>query len=75
MIVCYCEIRYQEMRFLCSTIAVNCGLWTEHFQFVGLEIVALTPIGRALVEAFELNSEKRVRIRRVEQLFGVFSST
>ena len=46
--------------------------WTEHFRFVGMEMVGLTPIGRALVEAFDLNSEKRLRIRGAEEVFGIF---
>ncbi|MBM4297796.1 MAG: HNH endonuclease [Deltaproteobacteria bacterium] len=29
--------------------------WTEHFGWEGYELVGRTPIGRALVEAFNLN--------------------
>lgn len=47
-------------------------VWAEHFRFVALEMMGLTPVGRALVEGFDLNSEKRLQIRRAETLFGLF---
>ena len=46
--------------------------WTEHFTWQSYEIVGLTPIGRALVATFHLNQLRRVRIRQVEERFGLF---
>ena len=46
--------------------------WYDHFAWDGFRIVALSPTGRALVEAFELNHLRRQRIRQAEQLFGLF---
>jgi len=47
-------------------------VWSEHFSFEEFQIVPLTSIGRAMVEAFDLNHLRRQRIRRAEQLFGLF---
>ena len=49
--------------------------WTDHFGFEGLYIVGLTPIGRALVAAFDLNSTQRVFIRSIEQGAGLYPPT
>ena len=46
--------------------------WTAHFQFAEFQIVGVTSIGRALIAAFDLNSDRRVRIRHAEALFGLF---
>jgi len=46
--------------------------WTEHFAWQGYELVGLTPIGRALIDAFTLNHPRRIRIRQVEERFGLF---
>lgn len=35
-------------------------------------MVALTPVGRALVETLGLNEPRRLRIREAERLFGLF---
>lgn len=45
----------------------------DHFAWQGYQLVGLTPIGRALVSAFNLNHERRVRVRQVEARFGLFS--
>jgi len=46
--------------------------WADHFAWQRYQLVGLTPIGRALVTAFNLNHERRVRIRQVEARFGLF---
>ncbi len=46
--------------------------WAEHLAWQGYTITGLTPVGRALVSAFDLNHERRCRIRQAEELFGLF---
>ena len=46
--------------------------WAEHFIWQGYELVGQTPMGRALVEAFNLNHVRRIRVRQVEARFGLF---
>ncbi len=46
--------------------------WDDHFGWQGYLMVGLTPVGRALVEAFDLNRDRRVLIRQAEELFGFF---
>ena len=46
--------------------------WSEHFTWNGYRIAGLTPIGRALVAAFDLNSSRRQRIRQAEETFDLF---
>ena len=46
--------------------------WHEHFAWDDYQIVGLTPMGRALIAAFHLNHDRRIRIRQAEQLFGLF---
>lgn len=45
--------------------------WRDHFAWVGFEILGLTPIGRALVQEFEVNHPRRVMIRQAEAYFGL----
>jgi len=45
---------------------------SNHFRFDGHAIVGLTPLGRAMVAAFELNSARRIKIRIAEEAFGYF---
>ena len=47
-------------------------LWPEHFRFDGYQIKGLTGMGRATVEALNLNHTRRQRIREVEEAFGLF---
>ena len=49
--------------------------WFDHFRWDGLLVVALTPVGRALVAAFDLNHPRRQRIRQAEQLFDLYPPT
>jgi len=46
--------------------------WHDHFAWQGYRIVGITPIGRAVVAAFDLNSNRRLRIRQAEKTFGLF---
>jgi hypothetical protein len=47
-------------------------LWWEHFRFNGYEIEGLTAVGRATVDALNLNHARRQRIREVEEAFGLY---
>lgn len=38
--------------------------WNLHFEWNGLQIVGTTPIGRATVQVLELNSLRRIKLRR-----------
>ena len=46
--------------------------WRDHFAWRGHELVGRTPLGRALVEALDLNSARRTAIRQDEQVLGRF---
>jgi hypothetical protein len=46
-------------------------LWSEHFWFKGYQIEGLTAVGRATVDALDLNRPRRQRIREVEEAFGL----
>ena len=46
--------------------------WEEHLAWQGYAVVGLTARGRALIAAFDLNHERRCRIRQAEELFGLF---
>lgn len=47
-------------------------LWSEHFRCSGYQIEGLTAVGRATVEALNLNHARRRRIREVEEVFGLY---
>lgn len=42
--------------------------WAEHFRLEGLRIAGMTAVGRATVEKPQFNSERRLRIRRIERI-------
>lgn len=46
--------------------------WDIHLAWSGYVIVGRTPVGRALVAAFDLNHDRRLRIREAEEHFGFF---
>lgn len=46
--------------------------WSEHFSWEGFELLGLTAIGRATIAALDLNHARRIRIREVEALVGLF---
>ena len=47
-------------------------VWEEHFRWNGFQLLGLSDIGRATIAALELNHTRRVRIRQVEELVGLF---
>ena len=47
-------------------------LWSEHFRFNGHQIEGLTAVGRATVEALNLNHSRRQRIREMEKTLGLY---
>ena len=65
----YCRL-YQELQG--AVFHPRQDQWTAHFAWQGYEIVGVTPIGRALIDAFTLNHPRRLRVRQVEERFGVF---
>ena len=46
--------------------------WNTHFDWDDVTLIAKTEIGRVTIQALDLNHERRIRIRRAEQLFGLF---
>lgn len=46
--------------------------WSDHFRWEGYQIIGLTPVGQATIEALLLNHERRIRIRQAEALFALF---
>jgi hypothetical protein len=46
--------------------------WEDHFVWSGYAVVGRTPIGRALVAAFDLNHPRRLLIREAEEQFELF---
>jgi hypothetical protein len=46
--------------------------WKDHFEFTEFEIRAKTAIGRATINALQLNHPRRQQIRLAESVFGLF---
>lgn len=46
--------------------------WGDHFDWSGHQIVGRTAVGRAIVNALDLNSALRIGIRQMEQREGFF---
>lgn len=44
--------------------------WQEHFAWKGVQVVGLTAIGRATVQALDLNRSTMLAIRSEEELLG-----
>jgi hypothetical protein len=44
--------------------------WRDHFTVEGARIVGVSPTGRATVALLQMNSERRLQIRQVEQSLG-----
>lgn len=49
--------------------------WEDHLTWEGYSLVGMTPTGRALIAIFDLNHERRCRIRQAEEMFGLFPSS
>ena len=48
------------------------GRWGAHFTWDGPRVRGTTPVGRALVAAFDLNCSRRMPIREAEAHFDLF---
>lgn len=46
--------------------------WTAHFQWHDYQMIGLTQVGRATIEALVLNHDRRIMIRQAEELFALF---
>ena len=46
--------------------------WGNHFEWDDYTPIAKSEIGRVTIQSLDLNHERRIRIRRAEQLFGLF---
>jgi hypothetical protein len=46
--------------------------WSDHFRLSGYQIEGLNAVGRATIEALDLNHPRRQRIREIEEAFGLF---
>jgi hypothetical protein len=46
--------------------------WDDHFRWEGYRLIGVSPVGRALVETFDLNHPRRLLIRQAEEHFGLF---
>ena len=46
--------------------------WDDHFRWEGYTIVPMTAIGRATIAAMDFNNPRKIRIRQVEERFGLF---
>lgn len=44
--------------------------WNKHFHWEGVQVVGLTPIGRATIKALDLNRATMLAIRAEEELLG-----
>jgi hypothetical protein len=48
------------------------SIWSAHFKWVGYQLVGQTPVGRATIAVLNLNSPRRLLIRRAEERFSLF---
>jgi len=46
--------------------------WNNHFEWDDYNLISKSAIGRVTIQALDLNHERRIRIRRAEQLFSLF---
>jgi hypothetical protein len=46
-------------------------VWSEHFTFVGAEVVGRTDIGRATVQLLDMNEDERVIVREQVRAEGL----
>ena len=44
--------------------------WNEHFQWAGVEIIGLTPKGRATARLLQMNDPRRLRLRATLRRLG-----
>ena len=60
-----------------STVAIvffnpRSDVWADHFEWDDYTLIGKTEVGRVTIQALDLNQERRIKIRRAEQLFGLF---
>jgi hypothetical protein len=48
--------------------------WSEHFAWVGAELVGKTPVGRTTIDVLRINLPERIEHRRVLRELGEFST-
>lgn len=46
--------------------------WANHFSWDGFQVSAASPIGRATIDALDLNHPRRITIRQAEANFALF---
>lgn len=46
--------------------------WRDHFAWDDYNVIGKTDVGKATIIALDLNHERRIKIRKAEQLFGLF---
>ena len=46
--------------------------WNEHFAWIDYRLIGRTTSARATIAALQMNSERRLRIRRAEEQFNLF---
>jgi hypothetical protein len=46
--------------------------WRDHFRYDGYYMTGLTPVGRATVEPFLPNDDRKIKIRQAEAWFDLF---
>lgn len=46
--------------------------WNAHFAWDDFSMIGLSDIVKALIEAFDLNAERKIRIRQAEKMFDLF---
>lgn len=49
--------------------------WSDHFVWQSTTLIGITPIGRATIQALDLNHPRRLRVREAERLFDLFPPT
>ena len=66
------RLRGNDKRFDRTPIPNETQPWSQHFRFTDYRIEGLTAVGRATVEALNLNHGRRQRIREIEEAFGLY---
>jgi hypothetical protein len=56
----------------CSLFHPTHHRWADHFKLEGYLVVGLTMVGRTTISTLDLNSQRRLKIRAAEEIFGLF---
>jgi len=46
--------------------------WNEHFEWEDFSMRGLSSMGKAMVKSFQLNTERKFKIRQAEKMFDLF---